>query len=72
MVYRRRVFPRGLIQVSTSRCHCLHRMLTIPFSPFTANIYLPAIPTIANAFHRSIEDINLTVTVYMVFQGVCM
>lgn len=47
-------------------------MLTIPFSPFTANIYLPAIPTIANAFHRSIEDINLTVTVYMVFQGVCM
>lgn len=40
------------------------------FSPFTANIYFPAIPTIAAAFHRSIEDINLTVTVYMVVQGV--
>ncbi|KAH9937306.1 major facilitator superfamily domain-containing protein [Fomitopsis serialis] len=40
------------------------------FSPFTANIYFPAIPTIANAFNRSIEDINLTVTVYMVVQGV--
>ncbi|KAI0727810.1 major facilitator superfamily domain-containing protein [Fomitopsis betulina] len=40
------------------------------FSPLTANIYLPAIPTIARAFNRSTEDINLTVTVYMVVQGV--
>ncbi|KZT75004.1 MFS general substrate transporter [Daedalea quercina L-15889] len=40
------------------------------FSPFTANIYFPAIPTLANAFHRSVEDINLTVTVYMIVQGV--
>jgi len=40
------------------------------FSPFTANIYFPAIPTLAAAFHRSIEDINLTVTVYMIVQGV--
>ncbi|KAH7930389.1 MFS general substrate transporter [Leucogyrophana mollusca] len=40
------------------------------FSPLTANIYFPAIPTIANAFHKSVELINLTVTVYMVLQGV--
>ncbi|KIJ66313.1 hypothetical protein HYDPIDRAFT_109309 [Hydnomerulius pinastri MD-312] len=40
------------------------------FSPLTANIYFPAIPTIATAFDKSIELINLTVTVYMVFQGV--
>ncbi|KAF8445568.1 major facilitator superfamily domain-containing protein [Boletus edulis BED1] len=40
------------------------------FSPLTANIYLPAIPTIAAAFNKSIESINLTVTVYMVLQGV--
>ncbi|KAH7913087.1 major facilitator superfamily domain-containing protein [Hygrophoropsis aurantiaca] len=40
------------------------------FSPLTANIYLPAIPTMANAFHKSIELINLTVTVYLVLQGV--
>ncbi|KAH7909780.1 major facilitator superfamily domain-containing protein, partial [Hygrophoropsis aurantiaca] len=40
------------------------------FSPLTANIYYPAIPTLANAFHKSVEPINLTVTVYMVFQGV--
>lgn len=40
------------------------------FSPLTANIYFPAIPTIADAFNKSIELINLTVTVYMLFQGV--
>ncbi|PCH33996.1 MFS general substrate transporter [Wolfiporia cocos MD-104 SS10] len=40
------------------------------FSPLTANIYFPAIPTIASAFHRSVEDINLTVTLYMIAQGV--
>jgi len=40
------------------------------FSPLTANIYFPAIPTIANAFHKSTELINLTVTMYMVFQGI--
>ncbi|KAG2155612.1 major facilitator superfamily domain-containing protein [Suillus clintonianus] len=40
------------------------------FSPLTANVYFPAIPTIASAFHTSIESINLSVTVYMVLQGV--
>ncbi|EGO05326.1 hypothetical protein SERLA73DRAFT_157893 [Serpula lacrymans var. lacrymans S7.3] len=40
------------------------------FSPLTSNIYFPAIPTIATAFHKSIELINLTVTVYLVLQGV--
>ncbi|KAI0375161.1 MFS general substrate transporter [Pilatotrama ljubarskyi] len=40
------------------------------FSPLTANIYFPAIPTIAAAFHQSTELINLTVTVYMVVQGI--
>ena len=40
------------------------------FSPLTANIYFPAIPTIAAAFNKSISLINLSVTIYMVFQGV--
>ncbi|KAH9950873.1 major facilitator superfamily domain-containing protein [Amylocystis lapponica] len=40
------------------------------FSPFTANIYFPAIPTLAAEFHTSIELINLTVTVYMIVQGI--
>ena len=40
------------------------------FSPLTANSYFPAIPNIAEAFHKSVELINLTVTMYLVFQGV--
>ncbi|KAJ3973651.1 major facilitator superfamily domain-containing protein [Lentinula raphanica] len=40
------------------------------FSPLTTNVYFPAIPTIADAFHKSTELINLTVTMYMVFQGI--
>ncbi|KAF8829999.1 hypothetical protein HHX47_DHR2000014 [Lentinula edodes] len=31
------------------------------FSPLTANVYFPAIPAIAGAFHKSTELINLTV-----------
>ncbi|KAI9726106.1 MAG: hypothetical protein M1834_009422 [Cirrosporium novae-zelandiae] len=40
------------------------------FSPLPANIYFPAIPTLANIFHKSTELMNLTVTVYLVMQGV--
>ncbi|PPQ83614.1 hypothetical protein CVT25_006299 [Psilocybe cyanescens] len=40
------------------------------FSPLTANIYFPAIPTISKAFNKSTELINLTVTMYMVLQGI--
>ncbi|KAI1528196.1 Major facilitator superfamily [Pyrenophora tritici-repentis] len=40
------------------------------YSPLPANIYFPAIPTLARAFHKSLDDINQTVTVYLVFQGI--
>ncbi|TRM65928.1 major facilitator superfamily domain-containing protein [Schizophyllum amplum] len=40
------------------------------FSPLSSMIYLPAIPTIADAFGKSIELINLTVTLFMIFQGI--
>jgi multidrug resistance protein len=40
------------------------------FSPLPANIYFPAIPTLTTVFDRSVEDLNLTVTVYLVMQGV--
>ncbi|CAJ2508929.1 Uu.00g139550.m01.CDS01 [Anthostomella pinea] len=39
------------------------------FSPLPANIYFPALPTLAEAFNRSVEDINLTVTIYLAMQG---
>src|SRR5687767_10334737 len=39
------------------------------FSPLPANIYFPAIPALATAFGRSVEDMNLTVTIYLAMQG---
>ena len=33
--------------------------------PISSNIYVPAIPTVADAFGVSSEDVNLTVTVYL-------
>ncbi|KAJ7502589.1 major facilitator superfamily domain-containing protein [Mycena galericulata] len=39
------------------------------FSPLSSNIYFPVIPTLSVVFHESIELINLTVTMYIVFQA---
>ncbi|EKM49555.1 uncharacterized protein PHACADRAFT_178975 [Phanerochaete carnosa HHB-10118-sp] len=40
------------------------------FSPLTSQIYFPALPTLAKAFHTSTENINLTVTMYVLLQGI--
>lgn len=40
------------------------------FSPFTANIYLPAIDTISQALHVSVSEVNLSITTYMIFQAI--
>jgi multidrug resistance protein len=40
------------------------------FSPFTTNIYFPAIDIISHALNVSISDVGLTITTYMIFQGV--
>ncbi|KAK2050113.1 MFS general substrate transporter [Colletotrichum somersetense] len=37
--------------------------------PLPANIYLPAIPKLSQAFGRSVEDLNLTVTAFLAMQG---
>ncbi|GAA6060564.1 hypothetical protein JCM10212_006799 [Sporobolomyces blumeae] len=39
-------------------------------SPLSANIYFPVIPAIAQDLNETVEKINLTVTVYMIFQGI--
>ncbi|PGH05658.1 hypothetical protein GX51_02818 [Blastomyces parvus] len=39
------------------------------FSPVSANIYLPALNTLARELSVSISMMNLTVTSYMIFQG---
>lgn len=39
-------------------------------SGFASNIYFPALPTIAHDLDVSIELVNLTVTTYLIFQGI--
>ncbi|ODO04663.1 hypothetical protein I350_05272 [Cryptococcus amylolentus CBS 6273] len=39
------------------------------FSPISTIIYAPAIPTLVEAFHTTTEKINITVTVYLIFQA---
>lgn len=39
------------------------------FSGFASNIYFPSIPTIASDLSSTVELINLTVTGYLIFQG---
>lgn len=38
-------------------------------SPFTATVYMPVIPLLSKHFHTSIQAINLTITVYFIFQA---
>ncbi|OWZ66073.1 hypothetical protein C366_03785 [Cryptococcus neoformans Tu401-1] len=44
--------------------------LSASFSGFASNIYFPAIPIMATSLSTSIENINLTVTSYMIFQAI--
>ncbi|KAI9760273.1 MAG: hypothetical protein M4579_001787 [Chaenotheca gracillima] len=39
------------------------------FSPMSTNIYFPALPTLAADLNVSVQLINLTITTYMIFQG---
>ncbi|KAL9102337.1 MAG: hypothetical protein Q9163_002518 [Psora crenata] len=39
------------------------------FSPLSANIYYPALNTLAKDLHVSLSKINLTITTYLIFQG---
>lgn len=44
--------------------------VTSAFSTVSSPIYLPAIPTLERHFHSTTENINLTVTIYSIFQGI--
>nr|QTE76010.1 ScyR10 [Scytalidium album] len=39
------------------------------FSPLSANIYYSALNTLATEFHTSLSNINLTITTYLILQG---
>ncbi|KAI3329198.1 MFS general substrate transporter [Xylariaceae sp. AK1471] len=40
------------------------------FSGFSSNIYFPALPTIADDLNVSVELVNLTITSYLILQGI--
>lgn len=50
------------------RCIILAAALASAFSPLSANIYYPALNSIAKDLHVSPSQINLTITTYMVYQ----
>lgn len=39
-------------------------------APFTAVLYLPLVPRLADQYHVSVQAINLTITVYLIFQAI--
>ncbi|KAG9016063.1 hypothetical protein FRB90_003658 [Tulasnella sp. 427] len=45
-------------------------MMAAAAGPLSANIYFPAIPLLANDFRVSVSLMNLTITVYLIFQGI--
>ncbi|CAK7213778.1 hypothetical protein SBRCBS47491_001921 [Sporothrix bragantina] len=54
----------------TKRWIVLGASLGAFISPLTGQIYLPALNALAEYFHISDGQVNLTVTTYMIFQGV--
>lgn len=62
--------PYSVYSLTEVWCIVSMGALSSLFSPLSSNIYFPAIPAIASAFHQSVENINITVTVYMIFQGI--
>ena len=45
-------------------------ILTMLASPLTATIYFPLLPLLATQFRTSVQAINLTITLYIVFQAI--
>ncbi|KAJ5336283.1 Major facilitator superfamily domain general substrate transporter [Penicillium brevicompactum] len=56
--------------VNTKRYIVAMGSLASFFSPLSSSIYLPALTTIANELHVSTSQVNLTVTTYLIMQGV--
>jgi multidrug resistance protein len=62
--------PYSIHTLWEKRFIILASSLSAFFSPLTAQIYLPALPTLSKEFNVSTSQINLTVTTYLIFQGI--
>ncbi|OJJ32490.1 hypothetical protein ASPWEDRAFT_62138 [Aspergillus wentii DTO 134E9] len=59
----------SVFTTSQKRLIILTAALASSFSPFSANIYYPSLNSIAKDLHVSSSQINLTITTYMICQG---
>ncbi|OAA80742.1 general substrate transporter [Akanthomyces lecanii RCEF 1005] len=62
--------PYSVHSKTVKRLLVLAASATAIFSPISAQIYLPALIPIAKSLHVSAAKVNLTITTYMVFQGI--
>ncbi|WVQ77779.1 hypothetical protein IAR50_007469 [Cryptococcus sp. DSM 104548] len=62
--------PYSAFSNSTKRLIVGIGALAAVFSPISSNIFVPAIPTLAEALGRSESDISQAVTIYLVFQAI--
>ncbi|KAI1775738.1 MFS general substrate transporter [Hypoxylon cercidicola] len=61
--------PYSVFSPSIIRWIIFMNSMSAFISPITANIYFPAIPTLSRDLGVSVGQINLTLTTYMIFQG---
>lgn len=61
--------PFSIHSPRTKTLLILFASLSALFSPLTAQIYLPALPLLSSSFNVSPSEINLSITTYMIFQG---
>ena len=62
--------PYSVYSVGQRRLIVLAASLAAFFSPLSANIYYPALPVIAKDLGTTNTQINLTVTTYLIIQGI--
>lgn len=62
--------PYSVHSTTTKRLLVLGASATAIVSPISAQIYLPALIPIGQSLHISPTKVNLTITTYMIFQGI--
>ena len=62
--------PYSVLSLSERRLLTAIIGFSMLFSPLSANIYFPAMEELQAQLHTSAQDINLTITAYLVFQAV--
>ncbi|KAK9369172.1 major facilitator superfamily domain-containing protein [Lipomyces kononenkoae] len=62
--------PYTVFSLSHKRAICAAATCAAMFSPLATNIYLPSIPLIASDLHITVEMVNITITTYMILQGI--